>query len=104
MQLNRNLYKRGHSYETTIPKFLLLGLDSKKIYDAVFEFKDNKWYLSFDSPKKEKDLNKIRHKIYQRGSSFEVTIPKILLYALDLNKKHSVIFKKQDNRWSVEIK
>ena len=55
MQFKRSLYKRGHSYETTIPKFLLLGLDSSKKYDAIFEFKGNKWFISFDSPKKEKN-------------------------------------------------
>ena len=104
MQFSRNLYKRGHSYETTLPKFLLLGLDSQKKYDTIFEFKDNKWYIYFDLPKKEKDLNKIRRKLYQRGSSFEVTIPKILLYELDFNKKHSIIFKKTHKRWSIEIK
>ena len=104
MQLKRFLYKRGNSYETTIPQILLLGLDSKKKYDVIFEFKDNKWFISFGSPKKEKNINKIRRKLYQRGSSFEVTIPKILLFNLDLSKKHSVIFKKQANRWSIEIK
>ena len=104
MELRRNLYRRGNSYETTIPKFLLLGLDSKKKYHVIFEFKDNKWYIHFDLPKKEKDLNKIRRKLYQRASSFEVTIPKILLYNLDLTKKHSIIFKQKPKRWSIEIK
>ncbi len=104
MELKRNLYKRGHSYETTIPKILLLGLDSKRVYDVLFEFKENKWLVSFDSPKKEKDINKIRRKLYPRGSSFEVTIPKILLYGLDSKKKYSVIFKEQNKRWSIEIK
>lgn len=104
MELKRNLYKRGHSYETTLPKLLLLGLDSKKIYDVVFEFTSNKWFISFDLPKKEKDINKIRRKLYPRGSSFEVTIPKIFLYNLDSKKKHSVVFKEQNKRWSVEIK
>ena len=104
MEFRRNLYKRGHSYETTIPKFLLLGLDSKEKYDIVFEFKDNKWYIYFDLPKKEKDFNNIRRKLYSRGSSFEITIPKILLYNLDLSKKHSIIFKQYTKRWSIDIK
>lgn len=104
MEFKRSLYKKGHSYETTLPKFLLLGLDSKKKYDTVFEFKDNKWYFSLDSAKKEKNFNKIRRKLYQRASSFEITIPKILLLNLDLSKKHSVIFKQKNKRWLIEIK
>lgn len=104
MELKRNLYKRGHSCETTIPKILLLGLDSKKKYDVLFEFKENKWLVSFDSPKKEKDINKIRRRLYPRGSSFEVTIPKILLYNLDFKKKYFVVFKKQAEGWSIEIR
>ncbi len=103
MEFKRSLYKRGHSYETTIPKFLLLGLDPKKKYDAVFEFKDNKWYFSTDSTKKQKNFNKIRRKLYPRASSFELTIPKILLYGLDLSKKHSIIFKQKNKRWLIEI-
>ena len=44
-----------------------------------------------------------KRKLYTRGSSFETTIPIQLLFSLDLNKKHNVIFEfdKKDNRWYV---
>ena len=34
----------------------------------------------------------IRRKLYPRGASFETTIPKPLLFALDLKKRHDVLF------------
>ncbi len=34
-----------------------------------------------------------KRKLYVRGSSFETTIPKPLLFKLNLNKKNNVIFK-----------
>ena len=47
-----------------------------------------------------------KRKLYKRGSSFETTIPKPLLFALDLKKKHDVLFifdaKKQ--RWFIDFK
>lgn len=33
-----------------------------------------------------------KRKLYQRGSSFETTIPKPLLFKLNLKKKNNVIF------------
>ncbi len=34
----------------------------------------------------------IRRKLYTRGSSYETTIPKPLLFPLNLEKKHDVVF------------
>jgi len=49
--LKRKLYKRGSSYETTIPKPLLfaLDMDSKK-YNVIFAYDEaaNKWYVKFE--------------------------------------------------------
>ncbi|MFC1691682.1 hypothetical protein ACFL0W_05895 [Nanoarchaeota archaeon] len=47
----------------------------------------------------------IKRKLYKRGSSFETTIPKPILFALDLTEKHNVIFKydKDQNRWYVDF-
>jgi len=47
----------------------------------------------------------LRRKIYKRGSSFETTIPKPLLFSIDLNKKYEVVFKfdERKNRWYVEF-
>ena len=48
-------------------------------------------------------MTDIRRKLYRRGSSYETTIPMPLLFALDLTKKHAVIFTydKHANRWYV---
>ncbi|MFH1133573.1 MAG: hypothetical protein V1735_03720 [Nanoarchaeota archaeon] len=42
-----------------------------------------------------------RRKLYQRGSSFETTIPMPLLFALDRNKRYTVIFSfdTKQQRW-----
>lgn len=46
-------------------------------------------------------MTDIRRKLYRRGSSYETTIPMPLLFALDLSKKHVVVFTydKHANRW-----
>ncbi|MBT3298144.1 hypothetical protein HN385_04420 [archaeon] len=46
-----------------------------------------------------------KRKLYSRGSSFETTIPKPLLFKLDLAKKNDVIFKydAKTDRWYVEF-
>jgi hypothetical protein len=45
-------------------------------------------------------------KLYRRGSSYETTIPMPLLFALNLTRKHSVVFTydKRLNRWYVEFR
>ncbi|MEM4267398.1 MAG: hypothetical protein QXK37_01050 [Candidatus Woesearchaeota archaeon] len=47
----------------------------------------------------------IKRKLYKRGSSYETTIPMPLLFALDPNKKHNVLFKYDTatNRWYIEF-
>jgi hypothetical protein len=52
-ELRRKLYKRGSSYETTIPKPLLFALDLKKKHNVVFIFDpaNNKWYIMFEEAK-----------------------------------------------------
>ena len=47
----------------------------------------------------------LRRKIYKRGSSYETTIPMPLLFALDMEKKHGVVFKldSKTNRWYIEL-
>ena len=44
-----------------------------------------------------------RRKLYKRGSSLETTIPKPLLFSLDLEKKHDVVFSydEQNDRWYI---
>lgn len=50
-------------------------------------------------------MTELRRKLYRRGSSYETTIPMPLLFALDITKKHEVIFRydKGSNRWYVEF-
>ncbi len=50
-------------------------------------------------------MTTIKRKLYKRGSSFETTIPMPLLFALDLDKRHHVLFNfdQQSSRWYVEF-
>ena len=51
MELKRKIYKRGSSYETTIPQPLLFKLDiDKKKYQIIFKFDNqaDKWYIEFE--------------------------------------------------------
>ena len=47
----------------------------------------------------------IKRKLYRRGSSVETTIPKPLLFELDPDLKHNVIFKFDTGtkRWYIEF-
>jgi len=49
-EFKRKLYKRGSSFETTIPMPLLFALDSNKKYNVVFalDTEANKWYIKFE--------------------------------------------------------
>jgi len=48
---------------------------------------------------------RFKRKLYTRGSSYETTIPKPLLFALDTEKKHDVIFvfDTELNKWVLEF-
>lgn len=52
-----------------------------------------------------KNTTTIKRKMYKRGSSFETTIPMPLLFALDKEKKHAVLFNydPKQNKWYVEF-
>lgn len=49
----RKLYKRGSSFETTIPMPILFALDKAKKYHVVFSYDPsaNKWYIKFEERK-----------------------------------------------------
>ncbi len=53
-ELKRKLYKRGSSYETTVPMPLLFALDKSKKHNVVFKFdtKTSRWYVEFEEVKK----------------------------------------------------
>ncbi len=54
MDLKRKLYRRGSSFETTIPMPLLFSLDIKKKHNVLFKFdiKKKQWYIEFEVVKK----------------------------------------------------
>ncbi len=52
-EFKRKLYKRGSSFETTIPMPLLFALDKKKKNNVIFSYDPaaNKWYIKFEEAK-----------------------------------------------------
>ena len=54
VEIRRKLYKRGSSFETTIPMPLLFAIDKSKKYEAVFAFDEStkRWYVEFEEVKK----------------------------------------------------
>jgi len=56
----RKLYKRGSSFETTIPMPLLFAIDKTKKHYVVFKYdsKLNRWYVEFEEMK---NGNKNKH-------------------------------------------
>lgn len=48
-EIKRKLYKRGSSFETTVPMPLLFAIDKSKKHYVVFKFDEssNKWYIEF---------------------------------------------------------
>ena len=57
VEIKRKLYKRGSSFETTIPMPLLFALDKDKKYYVVFRFDDSKhrWYIEFEPLEKKEE-------------------------------------------------
>lgn len=51
------------------------------------------------------NMVEFKRKLYKRGSSFETTIPMPILFAIDKNKKHNIIFKldAKTNKWYIEL-
>ena len=49
-EFKRKLYKRGSSFETTIPMPLLFALNKSKKYNVVFLYDQsaNKWFIKFE--------------------------------------------------------
>lgn len=54
-EFRRKLYKRGSSYETTIPMPLLFAIDKTRKQNVVFKYDPNanKWYIQFEERKDE---------------------------------------------------
>jgi len=54
-EFKRKLYKRGSSFETTIPMPLLFALDKSKKHNIFFSYdpETNKWYIKFEEISKQ---------------------------------------------------
>ncbi len=50
VDLKRKLYKRGSSYEITVPMPMLFSIDKDKKNEVVFRFDQikRKWYIEFE--------------------------------------------------------
>ena len=50
VDFRRKLYRRGSSYETTIPMPLLFTLDASKKYNVMFRYDSSlrRWYIEFE--------------------------------------------------------
>ena len=61
IEFRRKLYKRGSSFETTVPMPLLFSLDRKKKYNVLFRFdsKKNRWYVDFGETRQEKEAKQM---------------------------------------------
>lgn len=61
-EFRRKMYKRGSSYETTIPMPLLFALEKNKKYNVVFSFDliHNKWYIKFEEIRFKNIADKIK--------------------------------------------
>jgi len=49
-------------------------------------------------------MNELKRRLYKRKNSYEITIPKPILFSLDLSKKHYIIFKHRKGKWIVSFK
>jgi len=59
IEFKRKLYKRGSSYETTVPMPLLFSLDKKNKYTVVYSFDNRKkrWYVHFEELQEKRGKN-----------------------------------------------
>ena len=63
-EFRRKLYKRGSSFETTVPMPLLFALDKSKKHNVIFSYDPaaNKWFIKFEELKKEDIEDKLAEK------------------------------------------
>lgn len=54
-ELRRKLYRRGSSFETTIPMPLLFSLDPSKKHEVLFKYdkENNRWYIELEEAKQQ---------------------------------------------------
>jgi len=53
-EIRRKLYRRGSSFETTIPMPLLFAVDKTRKHNVLFKYdqKQNRWYIEFEEAKR----------------------------------------------------
>ncbi|MBI2147694.1 hypothetical protein HYU19_04415 [Candidatus Woesearchaeota archaeon] len=63
-EIKRRLYKRGSSYETTIPMPLLFAIDLSRPHDVLFKFdsQQNRWYLEIQERQEQETANPSKKK------------------------------------------
>jgi len=56
MEIKRKLYKRGSSYEITVPMPLLFSVDKSQKNDVIFKFDESKkkWFVEIAPSEKNK--------------------------------------------------
>jgi hypothetical protein len=57
--IKRKLYRRGSSFETTIPMPILFALDKKKKHNVLFNFdaQSNRWYIELEEAGEIKEVS-----------------------------------------------
>jgi hypothetical protein len=67
--LKRKLYRRGSSFETTIPMPLLFSVDISKRHNVLFSLDPltNRWYVSFELAGEKEAQKEVRSVRKKRG-------------------------------------
>jgi len=57
VEIKRKLYKRGGSFEVTIPMPILFSFDKTKRNEVVFKFDElkKKWFIEIESPEESEE-------------------------------------------------
>ena len=69
VEFRRKLYKRGSSFETTIPMPLLFALDTAQKHDVLFRFdsKAGRWYVEFEQAMEKADASLKRKREHEKN-------------------------------------
>ena len=59
-EIRRKLYRRGSSFETTIPMPILFQLDTSKKHKVIFRLdkKQNRWFIDFEEEKSDRSVKR----------------------------------------------
>lgn len=67
--IKRKLYKRGSSFETTIPMPLLFALNKDNKYNVLFKFDEvtMRWYVDFEVAEPKGSVGGKKRQVQARG-------------------------------------